>query len=65
MEMEQIQEGKNDFFRKRGGADAHEFFAVALENFFERPEEFQKRKPLLFTVLVKLMRQNPIVLKQS
>lgn len=65
MEMEQIQEGRDDFFRKRAGHDAHEFFAVALENFFERPEEFQKRKPLLFTVLVKLLRQNPIVLKQS
>ena len=46
-EQKLIRTGSDDFFRERGGEDSHEFFAVALENFFERPELFKARKPEL------------------
>lgn len=64
-EMRNIAENQDDFFRKRGSENQHEFFAVALENFFERPHEFQRRKSELFDVLVGLLRQNPIALQQA
>lgn len=64
-EEEYIRLGKDDFFRARGGEDSHEFFAVALENFFERPELFKDRKPQLYKVLVRLLQQDPITLKST
>lgn len=64
-EIEKLQNGINLFFRERGGVDSHEFFAVVLENFFERPEDFRSQKPDLYRVLVLLLRQDPIKLKSN
>ncbi|WP_297335720.1 zinc-dependent peptidase [Algoriphagus sp.] len=64
-EMNLIQTGGSDFFRKRGAENEHEFFAVALENFFERPEQFKAKKPELYSVLVNLLIQDPIFLKSA
>lgn len=64
-EIENLNKGSDDFFRERGGADDHEFFAVALENFFERPEKFKELKPTFYKTLVFLLRQDPITLKSE
>lgn len=61
-EMELIRTGKSEFFRKRGAENEHEFFAVALENFFERPGKFKAEFPQLYHTLVMLLRQDPLVL---
>ncbi|TFV93225.1 DgsA anti-repressor MtfA [Algoriphagus kandeliae] len=62
-EQKLIRTGIDYFFRERGGEDSHEFFAVALENFFERSELFKARKPELYRALVRLLQQDPITLK--
>lgn len=60
IEIEKISKGENDFFRSYGSSDQHEFFAVAVENFFERPEEFNNKLPRLYSMLSKLLNQDPI-----
>jgi Mlc titration factor MtfA (ptsG expression regulator) len=61
IESERMQSISNSLFRKRAFLDEHEFFAVALEVFFEKPIEFQQEFPALYAVLVELMRQDPSV----
>jgi hypothetical protein len=56
--MQSPDRGK--LFRDYAFTNYHEFFAVAVENFFERPMEFQKLKPELYEVLVYLLRQDPM-----
>lgn len=58
----EIREGRETFFREYGGANREEFFAVAVENFFERPEEFSQKHPLTYGVLCRLLRQDPKLL---
>lgn len=65
LEIQKIISGQNRFFRESASLNEHEFFAVALESFFERPEDFQKHLPELYDSLVMLLRQNPIVLKKN
>lgn len=60
-EAEQMKSISNSLFRKRAFMDEHEFFAVALEVFFEKPIEFQQESPTLYAVLVALMKQDPSV----
>ncbi|MGM0944973.1 MAG: zinc-dependent peptidase [Bacteroidota bacterium] len=61
-EINRIRTGVSDFFRKRAAENEHEFFAVALENFFERPKQFKGEFPELYRALVGLLRQDPLVL---
>ena len=61
-EKELIRSGRDDFFRERGAMDADEFFAVVIENFFERPVEFNAKKKELYQIMVQLLRQDPITL---
>ncbi|EKB49246.1 zinc-dependent peptidase [Cecembia lonarensis] len=58
-----IKEGSNTFFRKSAAANPHEFFAVALEAFFETPEAFKNQHEELYKSLVFLLKQDPVVLK--
>ena len=44
------------------GANEYEFFAVALEYFFEKPTEFKSALPDLYDTLKKLLNQDPISL---
>lgn len=53
------------FFRPYACADEHEFFSVAIENFFERSELFQKQIPELYGILTRLLGQDPLKLKQG
>ncbi|GAB4248083.1 MAG: zinc-dependent peptidase [Ekhidna sp.] len=63
--MKEIQEGTETFFRKYGGVDREEFFAVAVENFFERPLDFNQHHPYTYKTLCRLLRQDPIILEND
>jgi MtfA peptidase len=60
-EIEKVKTGENPLFRESATLNEHEFFAVALENFFERPWEFFQARQELYLALVKLMRLDPRV----
>ena len=62
--MKEIQEGNESFFRDYGGVNNEEFFAVAVENFFERPIEFKEKHPLTYQTLCRLLRQDPVLLEE-
>lgn len=47
------------FFRPYACSDSHEFFSVSVENFFERPERFASELPELYSILAKLLNQDP------
>jgi MtfA peptidase len=58
------QEQPEDYFlRPYALTNVHEFFAVATENFFERPEQFQQSLPELFMIMRDLYKQDPLLLK--
>lgn len=56
-----LNEGKQhaDFLRDYAFTNRHEFFAVCAEHFFEAPVEFREKLPELYTVLKKLLGQDP------
>ncbi len=59
-EQEKIEQDQS-LFRKEALLNEHEFFAVALENFFERPIEFFSYHPEMYGTIVQLLRQDPRV----
>ncbi|MEO9872269.1 zinc-dependent peptidase [Ekhidna sp.] len=63
--MQEIKNGTEEFFRKYGSANNEEFFAVAVENFFERPLEFKDRHPLTYQTLCQLLKQDPVLLEKT
>ncbi|WP_420317040.1 zinc-dependent peptidase [Ekhidna sp.] len=63
--MKEIKNGVEEFFRKYGATNNEEFFAVAVENFFERPTEFKARHPLTYQTMCRLLRQDPVLLEKN
>lgn len=59
-EMISIAQGKSRMFREYAGTNPDEFFSVAVENFFERPEKFKSLMPNLYAILVLLLKQDPL-----
>jgi MtfA peptidase len=53
------------FFRPYACTNEHEFFSVAIENFFERSQEFKDTLPELYQILTRLLLQDPLQLTQS
>jgi MtfA peptidase len=53
------------FLRPYACTNTHEFFSVSIENFFERPEEFQRTLPELYNILAKLLNQDPLQLIET
>jgi Mlc titration factor MtfA (ptsG expression regulator) len=47
------------FLRPYACANQHEFFSVAVENFFERPVEFKSALPEVYMILSRLLNQDP------
>jgi len=47
------------FFRPYACTNEHEFFSVAVENFFERPQAFKSAMPELYATLRGLLNQDP------
>lgn len=62
-EIERIKKKDSHFFRLYGSTDSYEFFAVAVENFFERPALFVREHPRLYHALSGLLHQNPLLLQ--
>ena len=58
-EMKQLQENERQFFRAYAFENMEEFFAVAVENFFERPKAFLQEQPKLYRILAALFKQDP------
>jgi Mlc titration factor MtfA (ptsG expression regulator) len=50
------------FFRPYACTNEHEFFSVAVENFFERPQAFKEALPQLYQVMTGLLNQDPLVI---
>jgi Mlc titration factor MtfA (ptsG expression regulator) len=59
-EMDQLHENENHLFRKYAFSNIEEFFAVAVENFFERPGELNQQLPHFYHLLSKLFIQDPV-----
>lgn len=59
-EMEKINSGEKHFLRAYAGANREEFLAVAVENFFEKSEEFRHQLPEVYGTLSLLLNQNPL-----
>lgn len=59
IEIERVRTGDNHFLRHYAATNVEEFFAVAVENFFERSVQFKKELPELYGTLVLLLRQDP------
>ncbi len=49
---------KRKIFREYAAANEMEFFAVALENFFEKPDYFKKELPHLYSLMVEMLNQD-------
>jgi MtfA peptidase len=58
-EMTLLQANEDHFFRKYAFNNIEEFFAVAVENFFERPHQFMIELPHFYRVLAHMFRQTP------
>lgn len=61
----EMKQGEENFLRPYALANEEEFFAVCVENFFERPVQFKHALPQLYTTLVTLFNQDPIKLYAS
>jgi MtfA peptidase len=59
-EMALMEAGEPSFFRDYAASNDHEFFAVAVENFFERPREFRDYHPELYGLLAELLNQDTL-----
>ena len=59
-ERAKIESGQDHLFRPYAATNDEEFFAIAVENFFERPQEFQDDLPKLYHILSNLLKQDPI-----
>lgn len=65
MALCRVKNWSETFFRPYACANEHEFFSVAVENFFERPAEFKKSIPDLYAILSKLLNQDPSLVAPS
>ena len=65
LEREKIRNGESHFFRQYAASDDEEFFAIAVENFFERPQQFWQELPHLYQILSLLLNQDPLLLKSE
>ncbi|GDX52879.1 hypothetical protein LBMAG27_19260 [Bacteroidota bacterium] len=55
-----LQEGDTSFFRSYGATNMEEYWAVNVECFFEKPEEFVQLYPEIYILLCKVFNQNPL-----
>lgn len=58
-EIARIRSGKSRLFRQYAGTNQAEFFAVAVEYYFEQPQAFRSELPELYTVLCGMLHQDP------
>ena len=58
-EIMKIRSSDVHFFRDYAGTNVFEFFAIAIEYFFEDPKGLNKELPELYKYLTKLLKQDP------
>ena len=58
-EIAAIKRGESRLLSAYAGTNQAEFFAVAVEYFFEQPDAFREKLPALFDTLKELLRQDP------
>jgi Mlc titration factor MtfA (ptsG expression regulator) len=58
-EIQNLNSERTHFFRRYAFENTDEFFAVAVENFFERSTQFRQALPELYHILATLFRQDP------
>lgn len=56
---------QTQFLRPYACTNVHEFFSVAIENFFERSTQFKSSLPELYSILSRLLNQDPILLQEN
>lgn len=61
-EIERIRSGQSRLLRNYAGTNQAEFFAVAVEYFFEQPKVFRDDLPELYATLSGMLRQDPAAL---
>lgn len=61
-EMQNLKANEDHFFRRYAFENMEEFFAVAVENFFERTQLFHQEQPDLYRILAQLFKQDPLKL---
>ena len=59
-EIHKMEDGESDFFRSYAATNSQEFFAVAVENFFERSKEFHGWNPEMYNTLAQMLNQDPL-----
>jgi Mlc titration factor MtfA (ptsG expression regulator) len=59
-----MQAGEASLLDKYAATNYQEFWAVCIETFFERPEEFKKQMPNLYFALCHLLNQDPLTPKK-
>ncbi|MFP4091608.1 MAG: zinc-dependent peptidase [Cyclobacteriaceae bacterium] len=59
---EMIKKGETNFFREYATTNEKEFFAVAVENFFERPKAFCQKFPRMYGIMIALLNQDPLAI---
>jgi len=64
-EMRKIENDENPFFRWYGAANTEEFFSVAVECFFEQPNEFQSYNPELYLLLSRILKLDLLNFKKD
>jgi len=64
-EMIKMKKDQNHLFRSYAAVNEHEFFAVAVENFFERPLEFYRRNQEMYEILARLLNQDTYRMYQT
>ena len=58
-EIQRMRNGNGRLFRSYAATDLAEFFAVAVEYFFEQPLAFKRLMPDLYSIMVDLLKQDP------
>jgi MtfA peptidase len=61
--MIEMTQQEEHFLRRYALTNREEFFAVTVENFFERPAQFKLALPELYQSMVNLLKQDPLHLK--
>lgn len=55
-QLEEVRE--RQIFREYAATNEMEFFAVALENFFEKPDHFKRELPEVYTLMTEMLNQD-------
>jgi len=62
--IERLKQGPDLLFRRYAAENEYEFFAVAIEIFFERPFSLRAIHPEIYALLKGLLKQDPILIQQ-